>query len=1170
MATGKKLLLLQASLVCALGTACSSGGGGGGNALLLVSQDLDLDPTGQTTVITFKENAPVNLGPGNFTADAGQLALSVDVVGAMATVVWDERVTPSNEVTPVGIGGVGSHPYPVVTTDSSAPIFVITNGTQGAGLGTDSFNVVFSGPYVIEEQAEDVASWELAVGGEVRDLTGSILSFDPGTQVLTVQLGTLASLHATFELTPTALASVADVALSSTPVAGLATGDTAPPTWTSAVQNLDESEFGLVVDFTFSEAMDQDFATQLFNFDAGFPVFASSVEQISEGVLRASFTNPIVPGLDTITLGDELLDIHGNALVDPGAPVAVVAGTTVANGYGSTPLLEAVENLGGDTVSLLFTQALDPDTAEEFARWDVQSPTGSSLDLSDATLSYDLLTKSLVIELGEDVLTGDSFQVGPAAGPDVPVDVDGESFSSVFAGTVTGDAVAPSTESVIQDRGIDPSGLTYDVTLSEQIDAVAAENPANWSVTGGASVLSATLLPSASAVRLMLDAVAIPGEDTLTVDNLVDVAGNPMSAPETSVPIVSTDTAAPSAGSLVASAIEGGDNDQLLVTFDDDMLGSEVEVALDWTVEMPAGTPLDTTNATVVYDAPSRTAVLSFDGGDEIDLKLREDVQISLANMRDIAGNTVSAVPLSAAVAGDATFPALESVWVEVIDPTRLHVQFSEPMDFLDDLAGPTDYAVRDALGGLAGVPSSVLVDADRAGATLLMGFAVVAGTHTLDADGVTDLAGNDLFPVFDAVVLGEDASEPALDGGISTVVTVSGESNDVVTVQFDRPMSAWGIADPSHYDLWQGGTKDLTGASFEFDGDSTVTLRLDAPNAPSLNTGTAHTLTVQGLRSRQGVDMSGPSADVVAAVGDALPAAQTVLRTRVDAADPSSSVLVEFDEAVDAAEAADALNFLKSGVSPDLATAVGARTVRATWSGGITAGEQIDVTMTDLAGNAGSTSQLAQVPVTAGPALSSVAGVIEPGYGGDRVLLAFSVPVDGSSAAALSDYALDQGGTPISLAGAVLRYTSGSNTIALELASGVELDPFQQIHAVVSNVENHDGVAINPAGNLNGSVSGDTTPPDFAAAFVNHRADPSLLAVDVSFTEDVDPAFAGDPLSYTASGGQTVQDVLILAPDVVRLTLSAPLGLGHTVGTTSLPDAAGITSGAISIAPVL
>jgi hypothetical protein len=86
----------------------------------------------------------------------------------------------------------------------------------------------------------------------------------------------------------------------------------------------------------------------------------------------------------------------------------------------------------------------------------------------------------------------------------------------------------------------------------------------------------------------------------------------------------------------------------------------------------------------------------------------------------------------------------------------------------------------------------------------------------------------------------------------------------------------------------------------------------------------------------------------------------------------------------------------------------------------------------------------------------------------------------------------------------------------------------------------------------------------------VNHRADPSLLAVDVSFTEDVDPAFAGDPLSYTASGGQTVQDVLILAPDVVRLTLSAQLGLGHTVGTTSLPDAAGITSGAISIAPVL
>jgi hypothetical protein len=102
-------------------------------------------------------------------------------------------------------------------------------------------------------------------------------------------------------------------------------------------------------------------------------------------------------------------------------------------------------------------------------------------------------------------------------------------------------------------------------------------------------------------------------------------------------------------------------------------------------------------------------------------------------------------------------------------------------MDFLDDLAGPTDYAVRDALGCLAGVPSSVLVDADRAGATLLMGFAVVAGSpHARRRTASPTSPATTCSRSSTRSSSAEDASEPALDAGISTVVTVSGESNDV------------------------------------------------------------------------------------------------------------------------------------------------------------------------------------------------------------------------------------------------------------------------------------------------------------------------------------------------------------------------------------------------------
>ena len=69
-------------------------------------------------------------------------------------------------------------------------------------------------------------------------------------------------------------------------------------------------------------------------------------------------------------------------------------------------------------------------------------------------------------------------------------------------------------------------------------------------------------------------------------------------------------------------------------------------------------------------------------------------------------------------------------------------------------------------------------------------------------------------------------------------------------------------------------------------------------------------------------------------------------------------------------------------------------------------------------------------------------------------------------------------------------------------------------------------------------------------------------------FSEDVEPTFAETPSNFTVSGGQSVVGAELLGSDVLRLTLSAPLGLGETIGTTAIPDAAGITSGAISIAP--
>lgn len=1167
MASGKNFLLCVGLIIASLLSACSGSSSNAGNFVTSVSQDLTVDPSGRTTRVTFNAPPPAGTGPGNFQADGGQLALGILVSGNDVLVQWDDRVTPNHQVQVVSLGGVVTTPMAVVSTNPTTPTFTITGATQNPGLGGDVITVQFAGAPVVEAQAENPANWALDINGTQLDLTGSVLTLNTTTGVMTITLGVGANLHASFNLAATSLESVSDVALSTAPVAGVATGDSVAPNLVSVVQNLGQDALGFVVDFTFDEAVDPVFSAQIGNFDAGFPVLATSVSQPSGTLLRVSFSNPMIPGIDTVTLSG-IVDAHGNPLAGAAGAQPIAVGTTVANGFQTNPVLDTVPNAGGDTLTVELVQAIDPDTAEDPTRWDVESPVGNTIPLGASTFSYDHPTATLTITLDQDLTTGDSFQVGPGA--TAPVDVDGEDFVSVFAGTVTGDVTAPSAVSALQERSIDPNGLTYDIVLSEDVDPVAAETPGNWTVTGGATVQTASLLAGEDRVRLTLDQVAVPGTDTFGVSNLVDLAGNTMGLAQTGVPLSSTDVIPPTASGAVAFAEEGADDDTVSLVFDDQMVASTVNDPLNWLVESPVGTALDSSLASVHYDPLTSVATLTFDGGDQVDLKRDDDFQVALQNMTDISGNVVTATPLSGDVDGETNFPSVETAWVETGDPSRLHVLFDEPMDHLDDLAGPSSYSVRDGGGLVIGSPASVVVDADRMGATLLLGFGVTAGVHTVDVSGVTDLAGNGLFPADLVPIVAEDGAEPALDPGLSLLTSVSGEDNDVITVVFDRPMSSWGIDEFGNFDVDDGGSSlDLSGASFSFDGDKILTIELDAPVADSLETGVAHTLTVDGLRSRQGVVMTGPSAEVVVAAGDATPAVQSALRTRIDTQFPLSSALIEFDEAIDIGQSDVLTNYLKGGLNPDIVSRLDYRTVRATWLGGIAVGEQIDVTMDDLAGNAGATNQLIQSAPTAGPVVTSVAGVITPGIGGDYVTITFNMPVDLFDAVNTSNYGVDQGGVPVNLNNVQILGDSATNTVELHLVDGVELDPTQFIHVTVDNVRNPDGIAISPPADLNGNVTGDATPPDFVSSFVNYRADAGGTVVDVLFTEDIHPLFGQVPANFTPSGGQTVLSTEFMAPDVLRLTLSAPLLGGDTIDTNMLEDTAGITSGAISTTPL-
>ena len=221
---------------------------------------------------------------------------------------------------------------------------------------------------------------------------------------------------------------------------------------------------------------------------------------------------------------------------------------------------------------------------------------------------------------------------------------------------------------MVQDRGADSTGRTIAVTFSEAVTAATAEVAGNYTVSGGANVTTATLRVDERTVDLLLDALAIPG--TATVDiaaGIEDAAGN-ASVLAAGQALTSTDATAPAASTIAATAVEGASNDLIVVTFDDDMIGAEVEDLANWTLESPVGTSFDPTGATIAYDAMTRQAQITLTAGaNDRNLETGDAIAATFTTMRDVAGNVVTATTIGSdavngTVDGDVSSPALLSI----------------------------------------------------------------------------------------------------------------------------------------------------------------------------------------------------------------------------------------------------------------------------------------------------------------------------------------------------------------------------------------------------------------------------------------------------------------------------------------------------------------------------
>jgi hypothetical protein len=151
----------------------------------------------------------------------------------------------------------------------------------------------------------------------------------------------------------------------------------------------------------------------------------------------------------------------------------------------------------------------------------------------------------------------------------------GDNGSAAASAGFRVDNLAPAIMTVSQNLAADPTGRAIDVEFSENVSRYYAENAAAYSVTGGRTVLSATLQSDGKTVRLVFDVPPYPGEHTLSASGARDGAGNGMS-PVSGAAISGSDIFAP------VAAITSPANNSIITgstisyTIDEDCLNGSI------------------------------------------------------------------------------------------------------------------------------------------------------------------------------------------------------------------------------------------------------------------------------------------------------------------------------------------------------------------------------------------------------------------------------------------------------------------------------------------------------------------------------------------------------------------------------------------------------------------
>lgn len=765
------------------------------------------------------------------------------------------------------------------------------------------------------------------------------------------------------------------------------------------------------------------------------------------------------------------------------------------------------------------------------------------------------------------------------------------------------DTTAPAASSYVQDRTNDTTGQTVVVTFSEAVTQATAEVAGSYTFSGGVNVQTATQSMNGMSVSLVLDAPAIPGDNTIAIAaGIEDAAGN-ASVEVTATAITSTDTTAPAAASVAGLTISGPSNDQIVAVFNDSMIQAEAETVANWSLESPLGTPFDATGATIAYDTATMTATITLGAGSaDQNLQTFDAVHASFIGMRDLGGNTIAATTIGTTavngmVGGDAQPPVLLAAAPGA--GNTLELTFSESVSSVEtvDLKSVS----------LTNGTDIVLTDANDPG---------MAATGTFELTG-TVVDG-------DSITI-SDGTTPVtfeFDFGASGTISLSGLPSDMDTVVIE---DATALSVEFEFDDGGGAAGAGTAVLLGVDAPATIVNLLAAIDASALamtaaagstandidlrnaSGGAAGNVTITGtdgagVQTLTGMAGGGVGGGNVAVIIDTTTSTMvTVLRAAIDAngfniTTSNGGTATDFIVTNDAPGTAGNVTILESDAGgvidftgmaggtgiglvtyePTVSTAVGSDiTATVTFAIAPEAADSLRLYgVTDLAGNQMLPETAATVVAASvtEPSLSGInlAGVTVEGEGNDSFSFVFTDPVHPDGAMDAANYTLTNGAL-VDLTNASFSYNIalGQVDVSFPGASNVNLQSAGSIVLTADNLRSLQGVTISAPDTETGAITGDTTAPTIGVS--DARLDPAASSsVFVIFNEAVSTTGGADAANY-AIVGNTTSGAVLVTPRVARVTFANTVTVADTIdiAVAAATDLAGNVAGGVAMIAV-